>query len=111
MAGHVSLFPLLFTEAEWPIKIIYTVLWLLVFLTAFDKLTPAPARGRRAWLLDRLGGAYCAVAAGVVVYTSLVHPVVWGEKWEFVPMMFVSTYCAVGVVGSWLGFSWLYFMA
>jgi alpha-1,3-glucosyltransferase len=41
VAGHVSLFPLLFTFSEFPIKTIYTVLWLIAFLTAFDKLAPA----------------------------------------------------------------------
>lgn len=106
----MSLFPLIFTEAEWPIKIVYTITWLLVFLTAFDKLAPAAA-GRRAWLLDRLGGVYVATAAGVVAYTSLVHYLIWKDKWEFVPMMFVSAYCALGIVGSWVGFSYLYFVA
>ncbi|KAI9801102.1 MAG: glycosyl transferase [Piccolia ochrophora] len=57
VAGHVSLFPLLFTApgkhagarkrpaaqlmlAEFPIKIAYTVFWLLLFLCAFDRLAP-----------------------------------------------------------------------
>ncbi|RFU30596.1 hypothetical protein B7463_g5739, partial [Scytalidium lignicola] len=29
VAGHVSLFPLLFTAAEFPIKIVYTIIWLV----------------------------------------------------------------------------------
>jgi alpha-1,3-glucosyltransferase len=41
VAGHVSLFPLLFTAAEWPIKTVYTICWLIGFLLAFDRLTPA----------------------------------------------------------------------
>lgn len=41
VAGHVSLFPLLFTLQEFPVKVIYTIMWLVVFLTAFDHLTPA----------------------------------------------------------------------
>ena len=41
VSGHVSLFPLLFTTMEFPIKVVYTVLWLVVFLLAFDQLAPA----------------------------------------------------------------------
>lgn len=41
VAGHVSLFPLLFTAAEFPVKIVYTVFWLVLFLLAFDRLAPA----------------------------------------------------------------------
>ncbi|KAK3214352.1 hypothetical protein GRF29_28g2884112 [Pseudopithomyces chartarum] len=41
VAGHVSLFPLLFTPAEFPIKTVYTIMWLVAFLMAFDRLAPA----------------------------------------------------------------------
>lgn len=41
VAGHVSLFPLLFTAHEFPVKTVYTVFWLVGFLIAFDRLAPA----------------------------------------------------------------------
>lgn len=41
VSGHVSLFPLLFTPSEFPIKAVYTIFWLVAFLLAFDQLTPA----------------------------------------------------------------------
>ena len=41
MSGHVSLFPLLFTAMEFPVKVVYTVLWLVVFLVGFERLAPA----------------------------------------------------------------------
>lgn len=41
VAGHVSLFPLLFTAQEFPVKTAYTVFWLVTFLLAFDQLAPA----------------------------------------------------------------------
>jgi len=40
VAGHVSLFPLLFGAQEFPIKTVYTILWLVLFLLAFDRLAP-----------------------------------------------------------------------
>lgn len=41
VAGHVSLFPLLFTAMEFPVKVVYTILWLIAMLFAFDRLAPA----------------------------------------------------------------------
>ena len=41
VAGHVSLFPLLFTAAEFPIKTAFTIGWLILFLAVFDRLAPA----------------------------------------------------------------------
>ncbi|KAI5780142.1 glycosyltransferase family 57 protein [Peziza echinospora] len=91
VAGHVSLFPLIFTPAEFPLKTLYTITWLVVFLYVFDRLAPA-ASSRREWLMDRFAGAYVGVAIPLVVYTSVIHGVVWGDRWEFVPLMFMSSY-------------------
>lgn len=41
VAGHVSLFPLLFTAMEFPVKTSYTIFWLILFLLTFDRLAPA----------------------------------------------------------------------
>jgi alpha-1,3-glucosyltransferase len=41
VAGHVSLFPLLFTAMEGPVKVVYTVFWLVAVLTAFEGVVPA----------------------------------------------------------------------
>ena len=109
VAGHVSLFPLIFTTAEFPIKIVYTIFWLVLFLLAFDRLAPAPPNRSRIFLLDRFSLLYITVSIPLIVYCSLVHQVVFGEKLEFLPLMFTSSYSAVGVVGSWAGFLVVYF--
>lgn len=103
VAGHVSLFPLLFTTAEFPIKVAYTISWLIIFLYVFDQLAPIPAR-RRVFLLDRFALLYIAISIPLMAYCSLLHGIVFGEKYEFLPLMFISTYSAIGVLGSWLGF-------
>jgi len=108
VAGHVSLFPLLFTPAEFPIKIVYTVFWLVAFLTVFDRLAPA-SNSRRFFLFDRFSTLYIAVSIPLILYTSLIHGIVFGKSYEFLPLMFTSTYSAIGVVGSWLGFMVVYF--
>ncbi|KAM3532357.1 hypothetical protein NHJ13051_000343 [Beauveria bassiana] len=108
VAGHVSLFPLLFTPAEFPIKTVYTLLWLVIFLTAFDRLTPASSKPR-TFLLDRFNTLYIALCIPLVIYTSLVHQLVFGRRLEFLPLMLTSVYTAVGVVGSWVAYMVVYF--
>lgn len=107
VAGHVSLFPLLFTPAEFPIKTVYTIFWLVLFLLAFDRLAPLSTRPR-FFLFDRLIILYIAVSIPLMVYCSLLHPIVFGKRYEFLPLMFISSYSAIGVVGSWLGFLYVY---
>ena len=103
VAGHVSLFPLLYTRAEFLIQAGYTVLWLNVFLVDFNKLAPASSKPR-VFLLDRFSLLYTAVAIPLVLYCSLVHGLIFAERFEFLPLMFISSYSAIGVVGSWIGF-------
>lgn len=107
VAGHVSLFPLLFTAAEFPVKTIYTIFWLVVFLFSFDRLAPAPARPR-TFLLDRLSLLYTAISVPLLMYCSFIHGAVFGERYEFIPLMFISTYCSIGVISSWAGLLWCY---
>ncbi|KAF2686344.1 glycosyltransferase family 57 protein [Lentithecium fluviatile CBS 122367] len=97
VSGHVSLFPLLFTAAEFPVKTVYTILWLVAFLMAFDRLTPASPHPR-VFLLDRFSFFYIALSIPLIAYCSLVHGIVFGDKYEFLPLMFTSSYSAVGVV-------------
>lgn len=108
VAGHVSLFPLLFTAAEFPVKTVYTVFWLIAFLLVFDRLAPVSSRPR-LFLLDRFSVLYIAASIPLVAYCSLVHQLVFGHKYEFLPLIFISSYSAIGVVGSWIGFSVVYF--
>ena len=111
VAGHVSLFPLLFTAAEFPIKTVYTVMWLVLFLFAFDRVAPVPERAR-IFIFDRFSLLYITVAIPLIVYTSLVHRLIFGrDRYEFLPLMFTSSYSALGVVGSWVGFMVIYFMS
>lgn len=46
--------------------------------------------------------AYSALAIPVVLYASLAHEYVFGQKYEFLPLLLISTYSAIAVVGSWI---------
>jgi len=61
------------------------------------------------FLLDRFSLLYIAVAIPLIAYCSLVHQMVFGVKYEFLPLMFTSSYSAIGVVGSWVGFLVVFF--
>ncbi|KEZ45404.1 Dolichyl pyrophosphate Glc1Man9GlcNAc2 alpha-1,3-glucosyltransferase [Scedosporium apiospermum] len=108
VAGHVSLFPLLFTPAEFPIKTVYTIFWLVLTLIVFDRLAPASSKPR-VFFLDRFSTLYIAVSIPLIAYCSIFHSLIFGKSYEFLPLMFTSSYSAVGVVGSWLGFLVVYF--
>jgi len=110
VAGHVSLFPLLFTVPEFPIKIVYTLFWLMTFSYTFSRLAPPPPTPRR-FLLDRFTLLYTAISIPLVVYCSLVHGMVFGDKYEFIPLMAISTYSALGVLASWAGLNLCYLSA
>lgn len=108
VAGYISLFPLLFTPAEFPIKTIYTVFWLVLFLISLDRMAPA-SNQPRVFLLDRFSTLYIAVSIPLIAYTSLFHQVIFGKRLEFLPLMFTSSYTAIGVVGSWVGYMVVYY--
>lgn len=109
VAGHVSLFPLLFTPAEFPLKTVYTIFWLILFLFIFDRIAPVPERPR-VFLFDRFSSLYLTLSIPVVLYSSLLHHLIFGShRLQFLPLMFMSSYSALGVVGSWVGFMVVYF--
>lgn len=108
VAGNVSLFPLLFTVGEFPVKSIYTVFWLVLFLSAFDQIAPVSSR-TRLFLFDRFTILYIAISIPLLLYCSLLHQLFFGDQYEFLPLMFISSYSAIGVMGSWVGFSVVYF--
>ncbi|KAJ5488664.1 Dolichyl pyrophosphate Glc1Man9GlcNAc2 alpha-1-3-glucosyltransferase [Penicillium diatomitis] len=109
VAGHVSLFPLLFTPAEFPLKTVYTTFWLVLFLFVFDRMVPVPERPR-VFLFDRFSLLYLTLSIPLVLYCSIVHRLVFGsQRLQFLPLMFMSSYSALGVVGSWVGFMVVYF--
>ncbi|KAL3444954.1 glycosyl transferase [Aspergillus insuetus] len=111
VAGHVSLFPLLFTAAEFPLKTVYTLFWLILFLFVFDRIAPVPERPR-IFLVDRFSLLYITVSIPLIIYCSLIHQLVFGlDRYQFLPLMFMSSYSALGVVGSWVGFMVVYFTA
>jgi len=61
------------------------------------------------FLLDRFTLLYIVVAIPLIAYCSLFHELFFGARYEFLPLMFISAYSAIGVVGSWIGFQIVFF--
>lgn len=79
--------------------------------TTYDEMLMTYCRSekQRVWLLDRFSLLYIVVAITLIMYCSIVHQMVFGEKYEFLPLMFISSYSAIGVLGSWVGFLVVFF--
>jgi len=112
-AGVASLFPLLFTPAEQVIQVAYSVLWaIMVFgplqqrLYEFPRSLPAVIVGLMettylwGFLLLEAAVTFCPMLAKVFTQNP--------ERWEFVPLMLTSLYCAVGLIWAYVRLSFLY---
>jgi alpha-1,3-glucosyltransferase len=87
--------------------VVYTFVWFIIFLVTFNNLVIVRNIKRRVFLLDRLTLIYMMGFIPVTLFSRVVDYMV--PRFEFLKLMSISVYCAVGIVGSWAGFSWLYF--
>ncbi|XP_075994024.1 dolichyl pyrophosphate Glc1Man9GlcNAc2 alpha-1,3-glucosyltransferase isoform X2 [Genypterus blacodes] len=98
ITGHYSLFPLLFTPAELPIKVGLMLMFTLYSVVALRKLFS----GHRA-LLRPLEVAYLLGLVVLAVGCELVFPLSpWQHKLPFLPLLATSVYCSFGVCYSFL---------
>ncbi|KAK9380174.1 glycosyl transferase [Kockiozyma suomiensis] len=108
VSGYISLFPLIFTSAEAFIKYLYTFTWIFVFYNVFGGLAPVGI-ARRVFLLDRIAILFLLGFIPLLAFVALYDQVSVLKNYEFLRLMIISTYCSVGIIGSFIGFSWLYF--
>lgn len=114
--GYVSLFPLIFTCDEWLIKVTYMLLWYIVYYFSFKKVVRLPKTngGYGKVILDRVNNGYILCLVPIVAVVSLMdlfeHKFEILKKLQFMKLLIISTYCGIGVISSWNGFSWLYFV-
>ncbi|XP_012791189.2 probable dolichyl pyrophosphate Glc1Man9GlcNAc2 alpha-1,3-glucosyltransferase isoform X1 [Sorex araneus] len=98
ITGHFSLFPLLFTAPELPIKIllmlVFTIYSISSLKTLFRKEKP---------LFNWMETVYLLGLGPLEVFCEFVFPFTsWKLRWPFLPLLLTSVYCAVGVTYSWL---------
>ena len=112
-AGYVSLFPLLYENADFIIKYLYTFVWCVLYFFAFRKTARVSSSvERRIFFLDRLAIIYIIFLLPLVLLLQFFDIMRWKyqlfAKFEFLSLMVYSVYCALGIVASWIGLSWLY---
>ncbi|KAK9448061.1 glycosyl transferase [Limtongia smithiae] len=107
VSGYISLFPLIFTSAEALIKYLYTFAWIFAFYNVFDDLAPVRTT-RRVFLLDRLARLFLLGFIPLLIFVALYDRIPVLREMEFLRLMLMSTYCSFGIIGSFVGFSWLH---
>lgn len=114
--AYVSLFPLIFTSSEWLIKVIFTLLWYIIYYFIFRNVVALPKKfeGQTGIIVDRVINWYILGLIPMVAVVSLIdlfeHKFELFKRLEFLKLMLISVYCSVGIISSWNGFNWLYFV-
>lgn len=93
ITGHYSLFPLLFTTQELPIK-----LFLMLLFTIFSVTSLKMLFRKGGSLLNPLESMYLLGLIPLELVCEFIYPLtVWQKTFPFLPLMLTSLYCALGV--------------
>ncbi|KAM8976757.1 dolichyl pyrophosphate Glc1Man9GlcNAc2 alpha-1,3-glucosyltransferase [Pelodytes ibericus] len=96
--GHYSLFPLLFTAQELPIKVL-----LMLIFTVFSGTFLKALFRKEGPLLSWLETLYLYGLVPLEVFCEVVYPLSpWEQRLPFIPLLLTSVYCAVGVGYAWI---------
>ncbi|XP_070553632.1 dolichyl pyrophosphate Glc1Man9GlcNAc2 alpha-1,3-glucosyltransferase-like isoform X2 [Ptychodera flava] len=115
--GHYSLFPLLYKQAETPIKVCLMLMYCLLAFTCLGKLhrTTEPKKKSKqkadavtaVTLLPMMESLYLLGLIPFFVVCDMILPFLsLTRRLQFLPLMLTSSYCALGVTWSWLRFYW-----
>ncbi|XP_045204959.2 probable dolichyl pyrophosphate Glc1Man9GlcNAc2 alpha-1,3-glucosyltransferase [Mercenaria mercenaria] len=108
--GHYSLFPLLFTQFETPIKICLLAFTTLYAFTGVANIFRAPWSYTSLPLLSTPETLYLLGIVPLELYNSVIHNSLGlAYKLPFLPLMLTSIYCAIGVIYCWIRFYWITF--
>ena len=108
--------PLIFTCSEWLVKVVYLLLWYIIYYFNFRKVVKLPKNsvGQGGFILDRVINGYILGLVPVLTVVSMIdlfeHKFEVLKRLEFLKLMIISVYCGVGIISSWNGFCWLYFV-
>ncbi|XP_068963217.1 dolichyl pyrophosphate Glc1Man9GlcNAc2 alpha-1,3-glucosyltransferase isoform X4 [Petaurus breviceps papuanus] len=98
--GHYSLFPLLFTAPEFPIKVLLMLLFTVYSFSSLKTLF------RKEKLLNWMETIYLIGLGPLEICCELVFPFTpWKLKYPFIPLFLTSVYCAAGITYAWFRLS------
>lgn len=111
-----SLFPLLFEAQEYPIKVVLLLLYAVLMFLGFSyrfpgtSTTTASKTGKgtnnnksetRGFHIGWFGKSYLFGLLVIEIWGQFLHPIVFGDRFPFLPLMMISIYCALGMMYSW----------
>lgn len=116
-----SLFPLLFEAQEYPIKVVLLLLHSILIWLGFsalfangaavkatlikkkrDKASSSAAARKEEFTVNWVVKSYLIGIIVVEIGGQFLHPLFFGDKLPFVPLMLISIYCAIGIMYSWI---------
>ncbi|KAF8792435.1 putative dolichyl pyrophosphate like protein [Argiope bruennichi] len=103
IVGHFSLFPLLHLEGETPLKILLLLLHVVYMLSSLSKL-----HGMKTSIVNTAEKCHLFGLIALQIFYSFGAKFLGLEKrLPFLPLMLISTYCAVGVLYAWTKFCYI----
>ncbi|GFS94751.1 probable dolichyl pyrophosphate Glc1Man9GlcNAc2 alpha-1,3-glucosyltransferase [Nephila pilipes] len=103
IVGHFSLFPLLHLEGETPLKILLLLLHVVYMLSSLSQLH----RFKELIIPDEEAIYLCGLVVLQFFYSFGAKVLGIEEKLPFLPLMLISTYCAIGVLYAWIKYCFI----
>lgn len=95
MFGVFGLLPLLYRPNELPLKTFVYISWIFGTAVALERVAGYQT-------VMQFADKMCLVFLGVVfVFMEIIHPLVFGKTFEFLPLMLTSITCSVGLIWLW----------
>ena len=100
MFGLFGLLPLLYRPNELPLKTFMYISWIFGAALALERVHVDHIAGYRTVM--QFADKICLAFLGVVfAFMEIIHPLVFGENFEFLPLMLTSITCSVGLMWVW----------
>ncbi|CAI9102092.1 OLC1v1000298C1 [Oldenlandia corymbosa var. corymbosa] len=117
IVSSYSLFPLLYQAQEYPIKVVLLIVHAMLMWYGFSSNFKATSNSRPGelaksggdtvtkngdFVIGWFGKSYLLGLFVVEIWGQFLHPLFLGNKLPFLPLMLISTYCAFGMIYSWI---------
>ena len=111
---HATLFPLLFENQEYMIKVMllltYATLMWVGYTSHFaansdlegKKVNRSGSTVKKNGIIGWIGLSYLLGIVGIELWSQLFHRHVFGDRLPFLPLIMVSFYCGLGMMYSWV---------
>lgn len=94
-----SLFPLLYEAQEYPVKVLLLLLHVALMWLGFSSIFDRKDGGVVSGWIEK---SYMVGFVVVEVWGQFLHPLIFGDRLPFLPLMLISFYCALGMMYSWI---------